>query len=143
MFVNIIAYFSRSTEKIAKTDVLFQLATKAVSYFIEHFGMRDLFGRENYEYYARLTGRILKVEVGEDYGFKIRISISILLLLRTNGSSSRTPWTTSGSELTLTLSAGAPASDQVTRKCLRQVSVIFFRFFKIFKDLFKIHFKLF
>ena len=24
--------------------------------------MRDLLGRENYEYYARLTGRILKVE---------------------------------------------------------------------------------
>ena len=24
--------------------------------------MRELFGRENYEYYARLTGRILKVE---------------------------------------------------------------------------------
>ena len=24
--------------------------------------MRDLFGRENYEYYAKLTGRILKVE---------------------------------------------------------------------------------
>ena len=44
--------------------LLFQLATKAVSYFIEHFGMRDLFGRDNYEYYARLTGRILKVEVG-------------------------------------------------------------------------------
>merc|ERR1719431_535796 len=40
----------------------FKLATKATSYFIEHFGMRDLFGRENYEYYARLTGRILKVE---------------------------------------------------------------------------------
>ena len=31
------------------------------TFFIEHFGMRDLFGRENYEYYARLTGRILKV----------------------------------------------------------------------------------
>jgi len=31
-------------------------------FFIENFGMRDLFGRENYEYYARLTGRILKVE---------------------------------------------------------------------------------
>ena len=44
--------------------LLLQLATKAVSYFIEHFGMRDLFGRDNYEYYARLTGRILKVEVG-------------------------------------------------------------------------------
>lgn len=40
----------------------FQLATKIVTFFIEHFGMRDLFGRENYEYYARLTGRILKVE---------------------------------------------------------------------------------
>ena len=41
---------------------LFQLATKVTTFFIEHFGMRDLFGRENYEYYARLTGRILKVE---------------------------------------------------------------------------------
>ena len=39
----------------------FQLATKVTTFFIEHFGMRDLFGRENYEYYARLTGRILKV----------------------------------------------------------------------------------
>lgn len=40
----------------------FKHATKATSYFIEHFGMRELFGRENYEYYARLTGRILRVE---------------------------------------------------------------------------------
>ena len=40
----------------------FQLATRLTTFFIEHFGMRDLFGRENYEYYARLTGRILKVE---------------------------------------------------------------------------------
>ena len=39
-----------------------QLATKITTFFIEHFGMRDLLGRENYEYYARLTGRILKVE---------------------------------------------------------------------------------
>ena len=38
------------------------MATKIVTFFIEHFGRRDLFGRENYEYYARLTGRILKVE---------------------------------------------------------------------------------
>lgn len=37
-------------------------ATKVTSYFIEHFGMRDLFGRDNYQYYARLTGRILKIE---------------------------------------------------------------------------------
>ena len=42
----------------------FQLATKVTTFFIEHFGMRDLFGRENYEYYARLTGRILKVGRG-------------------------------------------------------------------------------
>ena len=38
-----------------------QDATTATSYIIDNFGMRDLFGRENYEYYARLTGRILKV----------------------------------------------------------------------------------
>ena len=43
----------------------FQLATKVTTFFIEHFGMRDLFGRENYEYYARLTGRILKVGRGQ------------------------------------------------------------------------------
>ena len=42
--------------------LFFQLATRITSFFIEHFGMRDLFGRENYEYYAKLTGRILKVE---------------------------------------------------------------------------------
>jgi len=40
----------------------FKDATTATSYIIDNFGMRDLFGRENYEYYARLTGRILKVE---------------------------------------------------------------------------------
>ena len=47
----------------SRCTLLFQLATKAVSYFIEHFGMLDLFGRDNYKYYARLTGRITKVEV--------------------------------------------------------------------------------
>jgi len=53
-----------STGKTARMEDVerFKHATKATSYFIEHFGMRDLFGRENYEYYARLTGRILKVE---------------------------------------------------------------------------------
>jgi hypothetical protein len=40
----------------------FKDATTATSYIIDNFGMRDLFGRENYEYYARLTGRILRVE---------------------------------------------------------------------------------
>lgn len=50
--------------KIAKPDEVqkFKLATRITTFFIQHFGMRDLFGRDNYEYYARLTGRILKVE---------------------------------------------------------------------------------
>ena len=44
-----------------------QDATTATSYIIDNFGMRDLFGRENYEYYARLTGRILKVTPNSDF----------------------------------------------------------------------------
>ena len=44
-----------------------QDATTATSYIIDNFGMRDLFGRENYEYYARLTGRILKVTLNSDF----------------------------------------------------------------------------
>jgi len=53
-----------SEGKIAKPEEVqkFKLATRITTFFIEHFGMRDLFGRENYEYYAKLTGRILKVE---------------------------------------------------------------------------------
>ena len=83
--------------------------------------MRDLFGRENYEYYARLTGRILKVEVGVNYC--LNLYQLIILSLRMNGYSSPTPLTTSESELTLTLSAEVPASDLVIQKCLRQVSI--------------------
>jgi len=53
-----------SEGKIARPEEVnkFKLATKITTFFIEHFGMGDLLGRENYEYYARLTGRILKVE---------------------------------------------------------------------------------
>lgn len=29
---------------------------------IDHFAVYDLFGRENYEYYARVTGRVLRVQ---------------------------------------------------------------------------------
>ena len=37
--------------------------------------MRDLFGRENYEYYARLTGRILKVNPNSDFeAFKLLLN---------------------------------------------------------------------
>ncbi|XP_073840615.1 rho GTPase activating protein at 71E isoform X3 [Musca autumnalis] len=44
-------------------DVLkFKVATKIMKYIIDKFATHDLFGRENYEYYARVTGRILKVQ---------------------------------------------------------------------------------
>ncbi len=29
---------------------------------IDHFAVYDLFGRDNYEYYARVTGRVLRVQ---------------------------------------------------------------------------------
>ena len=53
-----------SAGKIVSMDDVerFKDATAAISYIIDNFGMRNLFGRENYEYYARLTGRILKIE---------------------------------------------------------------------------------
>ncbi|XP_067643274.1 T-cell activation Rho GTPase-activating protein isoform X9 [Eurosta solidaginis] len=44
-------------------DVLkFKVATKIMKQIIDKFATHDLFGRENYEYYARVTGRILKVQ---------------------------------------------------------------------------------
>lgn len=48
----------------------FQVATKIMKFMIDNFGVSNLFGRENYEYYARITGRILKVE--EDWIFSFR-----------------------------------------------------------------------
>lgn len=47
-----------------------QLATKIMKFLIDNFGVSNLFGRVNYEYYARITGRILKVE--EDWIFSFR-----------------------------------------------------------------------
>ena len=62
-----------------------------MSYFIEHFGMRELFGRDNYEYYARLTGRILKVEV-----MLLGLRNTLLTFVsRMNGYSSPILWTIS------------------------------------------------
>lgn len=44
-------------------DVLkFKVATKIMKHIIDKFAVHDLFGRANYEYYARVTGRILKVQ---------------------------------------------------------------------------------
>ena len=76
-----------------------QDATTATSYIIDNFGMRDLFGRENYEYYARLTGRILKVTFNfvfdaNSSGTKTRWKMS--------GSSSPTLWTALAFAATLT-----------------------------------------
>lgn len=42
--------------------VLLQVATRIMKHIIDKFATDDLFGRENYEYYARVTGRILKVQ---------------------------------------------------------------------------------
>ncbi|KAK8745768.1 hypothetical protein OTU49_017386 [Cherax quadricarinatus] len=46
------------------------VATQIMQFLIDNFGVSNLFGRANYEYYARITGRILKVE--EDWIFAFR-----------------------------------------------------------------------
>ncbi|XP_021966911.1 uncharacterized protein LOC110862067 isoform X2 [Folsomia candida] len=52
-------------------DVMkFKVATKIMKFLIDNFGVSNLFGRDNYEYYARITGRILRVE--EDWIFSFR-----------------------------------------------------------------------
>ncbi|KAI1294809.1 Rho GTPase-activating protein 20 [Halotydeus destructor] len=38
------------------------LATSIIKFLIDNFGVSNLFGRLNYEYYARISGRVLKVE---------------------------------------------------------------------------------
>uniref|UniRef100_A0AAG5DLS0 Rho-GAP domain-containing protein n=1 Tax=Anopheles atroparvus TaxID=41427 RepID=A0AAG5DLS0_ANOAO len=44
-------------------DVLrYKVATKIMKQMIEQFAACDLFGRVNYEYYARVTGRVLRVQ---------------------------------------------------------------------------------
>ncbi|XP_066941967.1 uncharacterized protein RhoGAP71E isoform X13 [Macrobrachium rosenbergii] len=52
-------------------DVIrFKVASQIMKFLIDNFGVSNLFGRSNYEYYARITGRILKVE--EDWIFAFR-----------------------------------------------------------------------
>lgn len=41
---------------------IFQVATRIMKQIIDQFATFDLFGRENYEYYARVTGRVLRVQ---------------------------------------------------------------------------------
>lgn len=53
-----------SDGKQAKMEdvIRFKIATRVMKFLIDNFGACNLFGRENYEYYARITGRVLKVE---------------------------------------------------------------------------------
>lgn len=58
----------------------FQIATRVTKFMIDNFGVSNLFGRHNYEFYARITGRILKVE--EDWIFSFRYPPTTLVSSR-------------------------------------------------------------
>nr|XP_022901435.1 uncharacterized protein LOC111414351 isoform X2 [Onthophagus taurus] len=53
-----------SDGKTAKMeDVMrYKVATRVMKHLIEEFASSDLFGRDNYEFYARVTGRVLRVQ---------------------------------------------------------------------------------
>lgn len=70
---------------------------------IENFTAYDLFGRENYEYYARVTGRVLRVQdewifsfrypppprgksAQQNYACKLKLSLSILNAIKPDAS---------------------------------------------------------
>lgn len=41
-----------------------------MKFLIDNFGVSNLFGRDNYEYYAKISGRVLKVEENWIFAFK-------------------------------------------------------------------------
>lgn len=41
-----------------------------MKFLIDNFGVSNLFGRENYEYYGRISGRVLKVEENWIFAYK-------------------------------------------------------------------------
>ncbi|XP_046827117.1 uncharacterized protein LOC124427820 isoform X2 [Vespa crabro] len=57
-------------EDVLRFKAEVSVATCVMKFMIDNFGVSNLFGRENYEFYARITGRILKVE--EDWIFSFR-----------------------------------------------------------------------
>ncbi|XP_043267256.1 uncharacterized protein RhoGAP71E isoform X3 [Venturia canescens] len=57
-------------EDVLRFKAEVSVATRVMKFMIDNFGVSNLFGRENYEFYARITGRILKVE--EDWIFSFR-----------------------------------------------------------------------
>lgn len=58
-----------SNGKQAKLEDIqrYKMAAKIVTFITDNFAMSNLFGRANYEYYARITGRVLRVD--EDWIF--------------------------------------------------------------------------
>ncbi|KFD53936.1 RhoGAP domain protein [Trichuris suis] len=51
-------------------DVIrFRTASRVVTFVVENFGFSNLFPRENYEFYARITGRTLRVEANWHFSF--------------------------------------------------------------------------
>lgn len=80
-----------SDGKTAKMeDVLrFKVATRIMKFLIDNFGVSNLFGRENYEFYARITGRILKVE--DDWIFSFRYPPDALVSPMSQEESQSTP----------------------------------------------------
>ncbi|XP_056645880.1 uncharacterized protein LOC130451097 isoform X3 [Diorhabda sublineata] len=40
----------------------FKVASRVMKHLIDEFASSNLFGRENYEYYARVTGRVLRIQ---------------------------------------------------------------------------------
>ncbi|CAG0886939.1 unnamed protein product [Cyprideis torosa] len=48
----------------------FKVASHITQFLIQNFGESDLFGRSNYEYYAKITGRILRVDQDWIFSFK-------------------------------------------------------------------------
>ncbi|KAA0196034.1 hypothetical protein HAZT_HAZT003365 [Hyalella azteca] len=74
--VSVAPSFFRSCVARGKTatmdDVLrFKVATQIMQFIVDNFGASNLFGRENYEYYARITGRVM-LRVEEDWIFAYR-----------------------------------------------------------------------
>ncbi|XP_055526763.1 uncharacterized protein LOC129719459 isoform X4 [Wyeomyia smithii] len=49
-------------EDVLRYKAEVNVATKIMKQMIEQFAAYDLFGRDNYEYYARVTGRVLRVQ---------------------------------------------------------------------------------
>ncbi|XP_054159186.1 uncharacterized protein LOC128957448 isoform X2 [Oppia nitens] len=57
-------------EDVQRFKAQIAVATTIMKFLIDNFGVCNLFGRDNYEYYARISGRVLKVEENWIFAFK-------------------------------------------------------------------------